>query len=66
LLLSDDQRRRYADGVFTRAEEQEPAFKRQFDDAIALVMRGGASLLVLHDLDANHQAAAAHIADHGV
>src|SRR5882724_221064 len=66
LLLRQDERRRDAEGVFAGAQEQETALKRQFNNAVTLVVGGSLRLFVFHDFHADHQPAAAHVADHGM
>src|SRR5260370_16093069 len=66
LLFGDDERRRDANRVLTRTQEQDTALECQLDDAIALLMGFGASLLVGDDLHTSHQTPAAHGADDGL
>src|ERR1700722_3819211 len=61
-VLGHDQGRTDPDGAWTAAQKQNAALEGQLDDAVAI---GGAILLgdfVLHDFDADHQAAAAYVA----
>ena len=65
-MLVDDERRREADGVFAAAEDEETALEGEVDDTIADERRGFAGSLVLDDLEADHEAASADIADDGM
>src|SRR6185312_5663386 len=63
LMLIQDERRSQPDGGFSAAEDKQPAFKGQLNDAVAPRSGGLARLLVFDDLDADHQPAPAHVAD---
>src|SRR5262245_248624 len=63
LSLRQYQWRRDADRVLAGAEDEEPAFEARVNDLVAF---GGRALLgnaIAHELDADHEAAAADVAD---
>src|SRR5438445_9909371 len=62
-FLGDDKRRAKPDRARPAAKEQDATFERQLDNAVALGGTVFLAQLVLNDLDADHQAAPAHIAD---
>src|SRR5262245_20674552 len=66
LLLADDQRRSDADRILPGSQIQNAALESQLDYAVTLIMRPRPGLLVLDDLHAHHQSAAAHVAYHGM
>src|SRR6185437_2554445 len=63
LVLIQDERRSQPDGGFSAAEDEQPALKGQLNNAVAPCSSGLARLLVFDDLNADHQAAPAHVAD---
>src|SRR5580704_2364624 len=65
-IFVHNQRRRDADGARTAAQEEHSAFKRQLYDPVALGRAVFFAILVLDDLYADHQAAAANVANQPV
>ena len=63
LRRREHQRRRQADGVPAGAEDQHAARERALDDGVALLHRPRLRHPILHELDPDHQAAAADVAD---
>src|SRR5690242_10231743 len=61
-----NQRGREPDAVFAAAENQKAALEGEIHDAITQLRRSLACRLIFDDLDADHQTAAANIADDGV
>src|SRR3984893_16650567 len=61
-VFADDERRRDADRARATTQKQDAALERQLDDAIALLSSVLFGLLVLDDLDADHQPVAPDIA----
>src|ERR1700742_1829102 len=62
LVLVDDEGWTEADAGFAAAEDEKAALEGEIDDLVAHGTGGGAGLLVLHDLDADHESATAYIA----
>src|SRR5579863_3494330 len=65
-ILGDDQRRRDADGARAATQEENSAFEGELHDFVALLGGIFFGLLVFDDLNADHETAAAHIADYAV
>src|SRR5215470_5170452 len=65
-VLGDDERRRNSNGARTATQEQDAALEGRFHDAITFFGSVFASLLVLDDLNADHQTAATYIANQPV
>src|SRR5579885_235642 len=63
LFLRNDQRRAESDGVRSGPEKEQAALERQLDEVIAEVGSAFFRGLVLHQLDPDHQAQSADIAD---
>src|ERR1700728_2169298 len=59
----DDERWREAERAAPASEEQEPLAERALHERVHEISRGLPGLLVLHELDADHQAESANIAD---
>src|SRR5215469_15356830 len=65
-LLVDDERRAEADGVFAAAEQQKAIVEGEVDDSVAERAGRFARDAVLDDLDCEHEAAAAGVANDSV
>src|ERR1700728_2847937 len=65
-VLVDDERRGKADGVFSAAEDEEAALEGEIDNAVAQERGGFPGLLILHDFDADHEAASTDVANDGM
>src|SRR4051812_21391234 len=63
LLLREDQRRAQADRVAAGAERQDALGEHAIDDEIALLAGAHLGLAIPDQLDADHQALAADVAD---
>ncbi len=66
LLTREDERRRQADGVLPRPEDQHAAPEHGLDERVALLDGALLRLTIAHELDADHQSLAAHVADERV
>src|ERR1700676_5345825 len=62
-VLGHNERRRDANRARPAAQKQDAAFERQLHNAITLAGAVLASLLVFHNLDADHQATSADVSD---
>src|SRR5262245_53905072 len=65
-VAREDERRREADGVLARAEDEQAAAERGVDDGVALVRRTLLRRPIAHELDADHQTAPADVSDQAV
>ena len=63
---SIDQRRGQADRALAAAQQQQPAPEGLLQDPLAQLGGGLAARAVAHDLDADHEAEAAHVPHDGV
>src|ERR1700689_4230742 len=61
-LFAYDERRRHANSAWPASQEQNAPLESKFNDAVAFGRAIFLRLLVLDDLNPNHQAAAANIA----
>ena len=62
----EDKGRSQADRVLARAENQHAAAEHRLNERVALLHGAFLGLPIVHELDADHQALAAHVADERV